>query len=88
MYTWMGSTPWFVEIVNVAVPFGQVAIGLGLIVGLLTRLAAFFGALVMFLFYFGNRSVEHGPINGASRTSSPSSPSRRSTWAVSSASTP
>ena len=58
MYTWMGSTPWFVEIVNVAVPFGQVAIGLGLIVGLLTRLAAFFGALVMFLFYFGNRSVE------------------------------
>jgi thiosulfate dehydrogenase [quinone] large subunit len=64
LFAWMGSTPWFVEFVNVAVPFGQVAIGLGLIVGLLTRLAAFFGALMMFLFYFGNWSVEHGLING------------------------
>jgi thiosulfate dehydrogenase [quinone] large subunit len=64
MFTWMGSTPWFVDIVNVAVPFGQVAIGLGLLVGFMTRLAAFFGALMMFLFYFGNWSVEHGLVNG------------------------
>ena len=64
MYAWMGSTPWFVDVVNVAVPFGQVAIGLGLLVGFMTRLAAFFGALMMFLFYFGNWSVEHGLVNG------------------------
>ena len=64
MYAWMGSNPWFVDIVNVAVPFGQIAIGLGLLVGFMTRLAAFFGAFMMFLFYFGNWSVEHGVING------------------------
>jgi thiosulfate dehydrogenase [quinone] large subunit len=64
MYVWMGTTPWFVDIVNVAVPYGQVAIGLGLLVGGFTRLAAFFGAFMMLLFYFGNWSVEHGFVNG------------------------
>ncbi|WP_265109592.1 DoxX family protein [Halosolutus halophilus] len=64
MFTWMGTTPWFVEFVNIAVPFGQVAIGLGLIVGAVVRLAAFFGAMMMGLFYFANWSVEHGMING------------------------
>ncbi|MFC6719595.1 DoxX family membrane protein [Natrialbaceae archaeon GCM10025810] len=64
MFTWMGSTPWFVEFVNVAVPFGQVAIGLGLIVGAMVRLAAFFGAMMMFMFYFANWDVSHGLING------------------------
>jgi thiosulfate dehydrogenase [quinone] large subunit len=32
-------------------------------VGLLTRLAAFFGALMMLMFYFGNWDMAHGPIN-------------------------
>ena len=64
MFAWMATTPWFVSFVDIAVPFGQVAIGLGLIVGLLTRLAAFFGAMMMFMFYFANWSVEHGLING------------------------
>lgn len=59
----MSQTPWFVEFVNVAVPWGEAAIGLGLIVGLLTHLAAFFGALLMLLFYFGNWDMAHGPIN-------------------------
>ncbi|QLD89544.1 DoxX family protein [Natronomonas salina] len=63
MFLWMSQTPWFVEFVNVAVPWGEVAIGLGIIVGLLTRLAAFFGALMMLLFYFGNWDMAHGPIN-------------------------
>jgi hypothetical protein len=40
------------------------AIRIGLLVGALVRLAAFFGALMMLLFYFGNWSVEHGVING------------------------
>ena len=38
-------------------------IGLGLLVGFLTRLAAFWGAFMMLLFYFGNWEVAHGVIN-------------------------
>lgn len=63
MFLWMGQTSWFVDVVNVAVPWGELAIGLGILVGLLTRLAAFFGALMMLLFYFGNWELAHGPIN-------------------------
>ena len=60
----MGNTPWFVEFVNVAVPWGEVLIGLGLLVGVLTRLAAFFGAFMMLMFYLGNWDIAHGYING------------------------
>ena len=60
----MGEMPWFVEFVNVAVPWGEVLIGLGLLVGTFTRLAAFWGAFMMLLFYFGNWDVAHGYING------------------------
>lgn len=63
MFLWMGQTPWFVDFVNVAVPWGEAAIGLGITVGLLTRLAAFFGAFMMLMFYFGNWNLAHGPIN-------------------------
>jgi len=64
LFAWMGSTPWFVEFANVAVPWGELFIGLGLLVGAIVRLAAFFGALMMLLFYFGNWEIEHGLING------------------------
>ncbi|WP_435176756.1 DoxX family protein [Halorussus sp. AFM4] len=64
LFHWMGTTQWFVEFVNVAVPWGEFLIGLGLLVGALTRMAAFFGAFMMLLFYFGNWSVEHGLVNG------------------------
>ena len=64
VFLWMGQTAWFAEVVNVAVPFGELAIGLGLLVGAFTRLAAFFGALMMLLFYFGNWEIAHGLING------------------------
>ncbi|MFT4946271.1 MAG: thiosulfate dehydrogenase [quinone] large subunit [Natronomonas sp.] len=60
LFVAMGETPWFVDFVNVAVPWGEVLIGLGLIVGCLTRLAAF----LMLLFYLGNWDVAHGYING------------------------
>lgn len=63
MFIWMSQTPWFVDFVNVAVPWGEVAIGIGIMVGFMTRLAAFFGALMMLLFYFGNWDLAHGPIN-------------------------
>jgi len=64
VFVWMGSTPWFASFLAVAVPYGEFAIGLGLIFGVLTRLAAFFGAFMMLMFYFGNWTVENGLING------------------------
>jgi len=39
---------------NVMVPVGQTLIGLGLILGALTRTAAFFGAFLLMFFYFIN----------------------------------
>lgn len=63
MFAWMATTPWFVSFVDVAVPWGELLIGLGLIVGLLVRLAAFWGATMMAMFYFGNWSIEHGIVN-------------------------
>ena len=64
LFAAMGSNAAFVEFVNVAVPWGEVLIGLGLIVGGLTRLAAFWGAFLMLLFYLGNWDIAHGYING------------------------
>jgi thiosulfate dehydrogenase [quinone] large subunit len=64
LFAWMGTTPWFVEFANVAVPWGELFIGLGLLAGAMVRLAAFFGALMMAMFYFGNWDVSHGVING------------------------
>jgi len=64
LFVAMGETAWFVDFVNVAVPWGEVLIGLGLIVGAFTRLAAFWGAFMMLLFYLGNWEVSHGYING------------------------
>ncbi|MDS0220050.1 DoxX family protein [Haloarcula sp. S1AR25-5A] len=64
LFVTMGETPWFVDFVNIAVPWGEVLIGLGLIVGCLTRLAAFWGAFLMLMFYLGNWDIAHGYING------------------------
>jgi thiosulfate dehydrogenase [quinone] large subunit len=63
-FHWMGSTPWFADFLTIAVPWGELLIGMALLVGVLTRLAAFFGAFMMLMFYFSNWSVEHGLING------------------------
>ena len=64
LFASMAATPWFVDFVNVAVPYGQVAIGLGVLFGALTRLAAFWGAFMMLMFYFANWDVAHGFVNG------------------------
>ncbi|MFW5911757.1 MAG: DoxX family protein [Halolamina sp.] len=64
LFVAMGNSPVFVDFVNVAVPWGEVLIGLGLLVGVMTRLAAFWGAFMMLLFYFGNWEISHGYING------------------------
>lgn len=41
------------ELFNVLVPYGELLIGLGLILGTLTTTAAFFGLLMNFMFFFG-----------------------------------
>lgn len=64
LFVAMGNTAWFVEFVDIAVPWGEVLIGLGLLVGALTRLAAFWGAFMMLMFYLGNWDISHGYING------------------------
>ncbi|WP_019244308.1 MULTISPECIES: DoxX family membrane protein [Bacillus] len=40
-------------LINVLVPWGELLIGLGLILGTLTTAAAFFGLLMNFMFFFG-----------------------------------
>lgn len=84
LYTAMGQTPWFIEFVNVAVPWGQVAIGLALLLGTLTRFGAFWGAFMMALFYFGNWESNTVWSTVTPRTCSCSPPSRPSARAVSS----
>jgi thiosulfate dehydrogenase [quinone] large subunit len=64
VFQWMVGTPLVMDFVNVAVPWGELFIGLGLVVGLMTRMAAFWGAFMMAMFYFGNWNIEHGIING------------------------
>lgn len=64
LFVTMGQTPWFVDFVNVAVPWGELLIGVGLLVGAFTRLAAFWGGFMMLMFYLGNWNIEHGYING------------------------
>jgi thiosulfate dehydrogenase [quinone] large subunit len=63
-FHWMGETAWFVDFLAIAVPWGELLIGLALIVGAFTRLAAFWGAFMMLMFYFSNWDVAHGLING------------------------
>jgi thiosulfate dehydrogenase [quinone] large subunit len=53
--------------VNIMVPLGQTLIGLGLVLGALTRLASFFGAMLMTFFYFINGETggwAHGLVTG------------------------
>lgn len=55
------------QLVNVMIPLGQFLIGLGLVFGALTRLAAFFGAVLMSFFYFINGQTggwAHGLVTG------------------------
>ena len=61
---WAASTPWALGFANVMIPLGETLIGLGLLVGALVRLASFFGAFLMFFFYFGNADWANGFVTG------------------------
>ena len=58
----LASSDW-IGIVNVLVPFGQVAIGLALILGLATRFAGVMGALMMVFITVAAWDFSHGVIN-------------------------
>jgi thiosulfate dehydrogenase [quinone] large subunit len=61
---WAGQTPWMLAFANFMIPVGEALIGLGIMLGLLTRLAAFFGGFLMVFFYLGNADFAHGYVNG------------------------
>ncbi|KAB1192193.1 DoxX family membrane protein [Haloferax sp. MBLA0076] len=61
---WAANTPWMLEFTNLMIPAGEFLIGLGILVGALTRLAAFFGGFLMVFFYLGNADWGHGYVNG------------------------
>jgi len=50
-------------VINVLVPWGQIGIGIGLILGLLTRFSALMGTLMMIFFFLAAWEFEHGIVN-------------------------
>lgn len=59
---WMGTN--LAWLVKPGVPLFETLIGLALMAGLLTRLAAFGGAFFMTLFWVGNAGFGHGVVTG------------------------
>ena len=64
LFGYVAETPWLLEFTNFMIPLGEFLIGLGVLLGALTRLAAFFGGFLMVLFYLGNADWAHGYVNG------------------------
>jgi thiosulfate dehydrogenase [quinone] large subunit len=54
MFTWMASNPAVLALVDFMNIWGLIAIGLGLIVGGLTRIASIAGVLLLLLYYICN----------------------------------
>lgn len=59
----LGSDANIVNVINVLVVFGEIAIGAALILGLATRFASYSAVLMMGLFYVANWSFANGPFN-------------------------
>ena len=51
------------SVINVLVPFGQIGIGVGLILGLLTRFSAAMGTLMMLFFFLAAWDFQFGVVN-------------------------
>jgi len=54
------NSPAGIAFTNFMIPWGELLIGIGVLFGVFTRLAAFFGAFLMFFFYFVNAGWGHG----------------------------
>lgn len=54
---WVVSNAGVLNVIDFLNTWGLIAIGLGLIVGLCTRTASIFGALLLFMYYFNNAPI-------------------------------
>ena len=59
----MAANATSMSVINVLVPFGQLGIGIGLILGLLTRFSAAMGTLMMLFFFVAAWDFEFGIVN-------------------------
>ena len=59
----LAASPALIDIVNFLVVFGELAIGVALILGIATRLAGALGALMMFLFWIAAWDFQYGLVN-------------------------
>ncbi|KKL58197.1 hypothetical protein LCGC14_2227830, partial [marine sediment metagenome] len=57
----MGTSQTALDVIDPLVIWGQILIGFSLILGLFTRVGAFFGALLMLMFYLPTLWPEHNP---------------------------
>ena len=63
IWTGLAGDPTVLGIVNFLVVFGEIAIGLALILGVATRLAGALGAVMMFLFWIAAWDFQYGIVN-------------------------
>lgn len=63
IWTGLAGNETLLGIVNFLVPWGQIGIGLSLILGLLTRFGAAMGTLMMLLFFLAAWAFEFGIVN-------------------------
>lgn len=63
IWTGLASSEGAMAIVNFLVPYGQIGIGVGLILGLLTRFSAAMGTLMMLFFFLAAWDFEFGVVN-------------------------
>ncbi len=61
MFQDLGASATAVNVINPMVVWGEILIGLALVLGVTTRWAAFWGATMMFLFYIAQFPPEHNP---------------------------
>ena len=59
----IAGNPGLMSIIDTLVVFGEIAIGIALILGLATRFAAVMGTLLMALLFVSNWSFANGPFN-------------------------
>ena len=62
---WVGlsANEGVMSVINLLVPFGQIAIGTSLILGIATRLASLMGSLMMLFFFFAAWDFAYGIVN-------------------------
>ena len=63
LWTSLGANPTLLGVVDFLVVFGELAIGVALILGIATRLAGLLGAVMMFLFWIAAWDFQYGIVN-------------------------